>query len=58
MSIFVQYIEDYTSKDSKIVVFKLMKKHVNELQMQKYFLGMLLGPKVLLSANNLDIDQK
>ena len=35
-----------------------MKKHVNELQMQKYFLGMLYGPKASLSANNLDIHQK
>ena len=46
------------SSDSKFLVFKLMKKHVNELQMQKYFLSMLLGPKGSLSANNLDIDQK
>ena len=35
-----------------------MKKHVNELQMQKYFLGMLLGTKASLSANNLEIKQK
>ena len=44
--------------DVKLVVFKLTKKYVNELHMQKYFFGMLSGHKALFSANNLDIDQK
>ena len=44
--------------DGKLVIFKWIKYSVNQLQMIKYFVGMLFGPKALLSAINFDIDQK
>ena len=44
--------------DGKSFTLKLIKNYVNELQMRKYFLGMLFGPKALLLAKNFDIDQK
>ena len=44
--------------DGKLVIFKWIKSYVNEFQMGKYFLGMLIRHKALLCAKNLDIDQK
>ena len=44
--------------DRKSGIFKLIKNYVDELQMRKYFLGMLFGPKALLLAKKFDIDQK
>ena len=44
--------------DRKSAIFKWIKNYVNELQMKKYFLGILFGPKAILLAKNFDIDQK
>ena len=44
--------------DGKSAVFNWLKSCVNELQMRKYFLGILFGPKATLLAKKFDIDQK
>ena len=44
--------------DGKLAIFKWIKNYVNELQMRKYFFGILFGPKAILLVQNFDIDQK